>query len=277
MIKKGLIDLFPNDIDTLYDLFGGSSVVSINTKANRYIINDIDINIYKFYKIFSENEYESIINKIIYNIDMFNLPRFSVKTKGKEEKDKYKKRYLELRDYSNKTNDVIDLYTCMFYAFSQQIRFNKYGIFNMPRGNDAFTKNNEQYIKNMCKFIKNNKVEFYNNDYHFININDITKNSFVYLDPPYINTTATYNENNGWSIEDDIMLFEFCETLNKNGIKFGLSNVFKNKGIINKHLMDWCIKNNWNVYYFDGFKYYACGNVATNTIEVYISNYIPNK
>ena len=42
LIKKGLIELFPQDIDAFIDLFAGSSVVALNVNANRYIVNDLD-------------------------------------------------------------------------------------------------------------------------------------------------------------------------------------------------------------------------------------------
>ena len=50
LIKKGLIELFPKDIDTMVELFGGSSIVSMNTKAKRYFISDIDKNLVSLYK-----------------------------------------------------------------------------------------------------------------------------------------------------------------------------------------------------------------------------------
>ena len=37
LIMKGLIDLFPKDINMFVDLFSGSAVVSMNVKANIYI------------------------------------------------------------------------------------------------------------------------------------------------------------------------------------------------------------------------------------------------
>ena len=45
-IKNGLINLFPTKINTFYDLFGGSGIISMNTKANNYVLNDIDSNLY---------------------------------------------------------------------------------------------------------------------------------------------------------------------------------------------------------------------------------------
>ena len=51
LIQKGLIELFPKNIDTFYDLFGGSGVVVLNTNANKYILNELDANTYSLYTI----------------------------------------------------------------------------------------------------------------------------------------------------------------------------------------------------------------------------------
>ena len=53
LIKKGLIELFPKNIDNMIELFGGSAIVSMNTKANRYFISDIDNNLVSLYKLLS--------------------------------------------------------------------------------------------------------------------------------------------------------------------------------------------------------------------------------
>ena len=66
------------------------------------------------------------------------------------------------------------------------------------------------------------------------------------------------------------------EKLDKCGIKWGMSNVFKNKDSINQHLIDWCEKNNWNVYHLNK-TYSALGKGNANSDEVYICNYLQNK
>lgn len=65
------------------------------------------------------------------------------------------------------------------------------------------------------------------------------------------------------------------EKLNKKGIKWGMSNVFKNKTLVNEHLIKWCKKNNWNVYYLNK-TYSALGKGNANSDEVYICNYSLN-
>ncbi len=49
-----LLPLFPNNIDTFYDLFGGSGCMSGNVNANRIVYNEINENIVELYKLFLE-------------------------------------------------------------------------------------------------------------------------------------------------------------------------------------------------------------------------------
>lgn len=276
LIKKNLIDLFPNNIDKMIDLFGGSAIVSMNTKANQYFINDTDEHLIELYNLFKNNKAEDIINHINMRIDEYGLARERTKRNEFKDKDKieqYKKAYMSFRDYYNKNKNTLDFYTLMFYSFSQQFRFNSKGDFNMPCGNDCFSKTNEEYIKNGCNFFSGDNVFLFSNDFRSLKIDNLTDKDFVYLDPPYLNTTATYNENEGWTIKDEEDLYDLCENLNNKNIKFGLSNVFANKGVENTKIIKWCNKNNWNVYTFDKFSYMACGKGNSNAKEVFITNY----
>ncbi len=143
----------------------------------------------------------------------------------------------------------------------------------MPFGNGAFLEEHKTNIRNGCNFFSTPIVNIFNLEYNKVGIDNLTDKDFVYCDCPYTNTTATYNEQTGWGVSDDELLFEFLEKLNDKGIKWGLSNVFENKGIVNSHLIDWCDKNNWTVYTFDKHTYVACGKGNSNSKEVYICNY----
>ena len=278
LINKGLIDLFPKDINTFYDLFAGSAIVSMNVEANKYFVNDIDYHLYELYAMFKVFSDDVIIRHIEDRIDEYGLARERTKRneyKDKEKIEQYKAAYMKLRTEYNKYQgaNVLDFYTLMFYSFSQQFRFNSKGDFNMPCGNDCFSDKNREYISNGTKFFKRDNVKINNGDFQKICVEELNKDDFVYLDPPYFNTTATYNENNGWSEDDENALYLLCERLNENGIKFGMSNVFENKNTKNQKLIDWCEKNKWNVYTFDKFTYMACGKGNSNAKEVFITNY----
>ena len=276
LVKKGLVELFPQSIDTFVELFAGSAVVSINTKANKYIINDLDNNLISLYNLLKFTSSEEIIKHIKSRIETYGLAKERTKRnefKDKQKIEQYKKAYMTFRKDYNSNKNVLDFYTLMFYSFSQQFRFNNKGDFNMPCGNDCFSEVNEKYIQNGCDFFNSDNVYITNNDFRKIKINKLGENDFIYLDPPYLNATATYNENNGWTVEDEKDLYLLCENLNKFNIKFGLSNVFYNKNIKNAMLIEWCEKNDFNVYTFDKFTYMACGKGNSNAKEVFITNY----
>ena len=279
LIKKGLIELFPKNINKFIEPFGGSAIVSMNTQANVYFISDIDNNLVDLYKLFKYNEVDTIINHINSRIDEYGLARERtrrIEFKDKEKIEIYKQAYMNFRKYYNENKNVLDFYTLMFYSFSQQFRFNNKGDFNMPCGNNYFSKTNEIYIKNGCNFFNKDTVCIGSSDFRTINIDLLNENDFVYLDPPYLNTTATYNENSGWNVQDENDLYELCEKLNDKHINFGLSNVFENKGIKNEGLIKWCEDNNWDVYTFDKHTYKACGKGNSNAKEVFITNYEMN-
>ena len=276
LINKGLIELFPNNISMFVDLFAGSGIVSMNTEASKYIINDIDTNLISLYNMFKFTEADTIIEHIENRIKEYGLAKERTKRnefKDKEKIEQYKKAYMSLRSDYNKNKTVLDFYTLMFYSFSQQFRFNNKGEFNMPCGNDCFSDKNKEYIRNGRIFFKSDNVIITNNDFRELKISKLDNDSFVYLDPPYLDTTATYNENGGWTIKDEQDLYDICEELDNNGIKFGMSNVFINKGKTNDKLIEWCNQNKWNVYTFDKFTYMACGKGNSNAKEVFIKNY----
>ncbi len=278
LINNGLIDLFPKNIDIFYDVFGGSGIVSMNVKAEHYIVNDTDKNLYRLYNLFRSNSADTIISAIYERIEQYGLARERTKRnkyKNKQKIEEYKLAYSKLRNHFNITNDIYDFYTLMFYSFSQQFRFNSKGQFNMPCGNDCFAVKNEEYIKNGCHFFS--KAEIHNQDYidtiKNFNYDKLSTNIFYYFDPPYINTTATYNENNGWTIDDDKILLNHLNNLTQHNIKWALSNVFRNKNKTNNNLIKWVTQNNYNIYMFDNIAYTACGKGNSNAEEVLITNY----
>jgi DNA adenine methylase len=278
LIKKGLIDKFPKNINKFYDLFAGSCVVALNTSANEYIINDLDSNTYYIYEFFKNNKenYNKVNSKILSIINQYDLPLFSTDSRRKgvtnELRDKYKQHYFKLRDDYNNTKDIYKLLTLQYYAMSRTMRFNSAGDFNMPFGNGYYIEDEYKInYKNLIEFYDKN-IKIYNKSYDEIQINNDV-NNFVYLDPPYQGATATYNENNKWNQEDDFKLFEFCKALDKRGIKFALSNIYFNKGIENVELKKVVAESNFKEHYFDDFTYCSFGKGNSNTVEVLITNY----
>ena len=63
-LLKQIIPLFPDDIDTFIDLFGGGFNVGINVKANKIIYNDVISQVVNMLDYFKSNETETVLNKI---------------------------------------------------------------------------------------------------------------------------------------------------------------------------------------------------------------------
>lgn len=273
LINLGLISFFPKEISTFYDMFGGSGIVGLNTPAKDYVLNEKDNYVYGLYEYFSKTEPQSIIDYTKETIKNNGLPTMSTDTRrvDVEIRNKYKERYLAFREKYNKTKNTEDLYVLMSYSVCQAMRFNKKGEFNMPFGNNYFIeKKHGKQIVEFHDYLK--KVKISNKDYKEVKIKE-DKDVFVYLDPPYLNSTATYNENGAWKAEDQRDLLTYCDSLNKKGIRFGLSSSFKNKDFVNQELIDWSKKRDYKVKLFDEFDYCTFGTGRSNTVEVFIYNY----
>lgn len=277
LINKGLIDLFPKNITIFVDAFAGSGIVSMNVKAEKHIVNDIDTNLLRLYELFENYTADEIISHINRRIDKYGLARERTKRNEFKDKDKieqYKLSYMNFRKHYNENPTSLDFYTLIFYSFSQQFRFNNKGEFNMPCGNDCFATKNEEYIRNGCKFFSSHNTKIYDRDYKdLLYVNEYPERMFIYLDPPYLGTTATYNENNGWNEDDEKELYKLINHLSEHNVKWAMSNVINNKGKVNQMLIDWIDSNSYNVNTFDGFTYMACGKGNSNATEVLITNY----
>ena len=135
----------------------------------------------------------------------------------------------------------------MVYAFNNDIRFNSEGKFNLPVGKTDFNKNNYNKLIQYNKRAKNINYEFICGDFRKKEIKEqILKSDFVYCDPPYLITTAVYNENNGWSKTDEKELLNMLSEVNKNKINFALSNVLKKDGMKNEILAEWIEDNEFS-------------------------------
>lgn len=115
-----------------------------------------------------------------------------------------------------------------------------------------------------------------NYDFRDFNLDNLPKDTLIYCDPPYLITTASYNENNGWNEKDELDLLHFLDKINQKGLKFALSNVIQAKNQENIILTNWIAKNNYICHFLD--KSYANSNYQrkdkdSKSSEVLITNY----
>lgn len=261
-----ILPYFPDNINTFVDLFGGGFNVGINIEAKQIICNDLEtvvIDLFKELKSLSSEEALKILKD---TIEKYGL--------SKTNEEGFKK----IREDYNKGNRSWNMFYAMLtHAFNYQIRFNKQGEYNMPfgRNRSSFNPNLEKkFIKFIDKLGEIN-VTFFNSDFNKIKIDMLGENDFVYCDPPYLVTCASYNEQGGWNETKERELLGLLDNLNAKGIKFALSNVLENKGKTNEILKVWTEK--YNVHYlnysYGNCNYHAKDKSENSTVEVLITNY----
>ena len=282
-LLKQLMPLFPTSCEVFVDLFGGSGVVSMNYHGTRQTIyNEYNINIYELIKLFATHSFEELDAYFQSVVDKYDLQTglkrnmFDSEEAFLADTDAKKVRYNKFREDYNKNSqkDYRDLWVLSVFSCNHLIRFNTKNEFNASFGsNGNYNDNLKKKVQNGCTALKD--LVLCNEDALTLDLSGLTDKDFVYCDPPYTNTTAVYNEKRafgGWTVDNDKELFTILESLDKKGIKWGLSNVFVCRGKKNEHLIKWCEEHNWNVHHLSrNYNPFSRGNSEND--EVYICNY----
>lgn len=287
-ILNQLIPIFPKELDLFVDLFSGGSNVGVNVNAKRIVCVDKQKEIIRVMDLFKKYEDGYIIDKLEKIIDKYELSNSLLNgyeiyhcTSDKGLGSYNKNKYVELRnDYNNMKYDSIEkdflFLTLIIYGFNNQIRFNSNGEFNMPVGKRDFNNSLRKNLKNFITKLKTKNIEFVNSDFREFAI-ETNENTLVYCDPPYFLGTASYNENGGWTKQDEIDLLNYLTILDSKGIKFALSNVIKHKGATHEMLEAWIREHNYTIHYitcdYNNSNYHKQEGNVTKTVEVLITNY----
>lgn len=252
--------MFPEKINTFVDLFGGGFNVGVNINSEHIIYNDIQKEVVQFLNYIKGNNIDMLLFEIENYIEKYNLSKEN------------KQGYIELRnDYNNGIKTPMKFYTLLCYAFNNQIRFNKNDGYNMPFGKDRSF--NPALKKKFIEF--HNKVNeidcvFTNISFDEFDFSELDNNDFVYCDPPYFNSIASYNEQGGWTEEHEKKLLCILDKLDENGIRFALSNNLKYENFL---LEEW--KKKYKTHYLNA-NYSNCNyqkKDKSKDIEVLITNY----
>lgn len=179
-------------------------------------------------------------------------------------------------DYNRKRSPALFLLLIIF-GFNNQIRFNNKGDFNMPVGKRDFNTSLRKKLSAFIERLKNQNIDFQCRDFRSIDIDElVAQQAFVYLDPPYLLGTASYNENGGWTQQDEMDLLGFLNRLHHAGVKFALSNVIRHKGETHTLLVDWVIEHAFNINHLSygyGNANYQSKHKQSVTEEVLATNF----
>lgn len=186
--------------------FMGSGSVVLNLQPERALICDTNHHLINIYK--------SIQNK---DLTADKLRRF-LEIEGEKLKVQGEPYYYEVRERFNEYGSSYDFIFLNRSCFNGMIRFNSKGGFNVP-----FCKKEERfrqaYITKICNQVSWASSVIEGKDWEFIaqdwketlSVENVEKNDFVYLDPPYIGRNADYF--NKWGDEDATLLEERIKSL----------------------------------------------------------------
>lgn len=217
-IMSSIVDLLPTEINKLnyVEPFIGGGALLFHLQPKVAVINDFNLELINVYMVVKNNLEDLLIDlqKHKNEADYFYYLR------GLDRIEEFQK----LSNVQRASRIIYLNKTC----FNGLYRVNNAGEFNAPFGR---YKNpniiNAPTLKAVNKYLNSNEISLITGDYADV-LNNISKNTFVYLDPPYHPLTEgssfTGYVQGGWNIYDQIKLREVCDELNKKGVKFLLSN-----------------------------------------------------
>lgn len=285
-LSPQLFPLFPDDVHTFVDLFCGGCNVAVNVTAKKIICNDKDDKLIGLLSFFKKNTFVDVFPKIKKIIADFNLSNSSANgydfyncnsTNGLGSFNR--SGFKELRNTFNRLSPCnedyfILLYVLIVYSFNNQIRFNADGKYNLPVGKRDFNTRMQNKLKLFLTVLGMQDIIFTNRDFAEIQQNELTEQDFIYADPPYLITCATYNEKR-WNENEEKRLLAYLDELAAHKIRFALSNVLSTDNKTNTILQDWLEERKYNCHHLN-FSYhnsnYHKKNIA-KTDEVLITNY----
>lgn len=256
-----IIPLLP-EIETFVDLFGGGGNVFANVEAASHVYNEKLTPVCELIEWFANSSEDDCLSQVEYWVWKYDLSKTN------------QEGYLALREFYNSGHQSPDvLYALISHGFNNMIRFNRHGEYNIPFGknrsslNDTLKKKFQSFVERLQSL----QPTVLNMDFYDV---PLTTYSFVYVDPPYLISTASYNEQDGWTEADEHRLLFFLDYLDSQGLRFALSNVLKHHGQENQILTKWA--ENYNINFLDmtySNASYHKKDRTSESVEVLITNY----
>lgn len=263
-----IMPLFPQHSATFVDLFSGGANVGINASADKYHFYDMNSRVNEFFRFLQVNPIEDVVSLILETIEQWGL------SKTNEEA------FIEFRRQYNLNPDPLSLYVLSAYSYNYQIRFNSDLKFNNPFGRNRshFSQKMKENLINFSKQLKKINATFNDEYFDNVNLDSFTNDDFVYMDPPYLITTGSYNDGNrgfkNWNDDAERVLLDRLTILTEKGVPVALSNVLEHKGRSNQILATYVADMNMHVHNLR-FNYDNASHNSKNkgSREVLITNY----
>lgn len=207
--------------------FLGSGVVLFSVQPQRAIINDINPHIINFYRSVADG---SLTPPIV---------REYLMQEGEKLQAKGEAHFYEVRRRFNQTDSSLDFLFLSRACFNGVMRFNRKGEFNVPfcrkpdRFRPAYITKIVNQVAAVRKVMLGKDWEFRCGDWRDC-FQNLSREDFVYLDPPYIGRHADYF--NQWTETEAVELVEAVQSL---PCGYALSMWKENEYRSNNHLKHW--------------------------------------
>ncbi len=219
--------------------FLGSGVVLFNIQPNTAVLSDTNPHIINFYNSLKT-----------YKITP-SLVRNYLQENGSELLKKGSDYYYHIRERFNNKPNSLDFLFLNRSCFNGLMRFNGKGRFNTPfcKKDNRFSKS---YITKITNQVSNIQEIMLNKDWTFMCVDwkyvvkEISKNDFIYFDPPYITRHAEYY--NKWNLNEAELLEKKIKKL---PCKFIYSMWAENKYRKNSSLTD--VFSDFKIQYIEHF------------------------
>lgn len=292
----------PQDIATFYDVFGGGMTVTANiTNAKAIKAFDlsnelIELNVWLQTATWLDvqthmaaviHEY-GFSDSVKHGLAIYTKDNLKRSKDGKQNSglDEYNRpAYLALRKAYNATpvgeRHPLMLYALIVHSFNYQVRFNSRGEFNMPNGRGDWNGSMQDKLELYQARLKSGNIIFRQSDFRAIDYSALGVDDLCYFDPPYLISTAAYNEQGGWTTQDELSLLSRLEDMTKQGRKFMLSNVLRHNNQTNALLSEFIgdMGDKLTVTTLNHHKYGSYGSRRSiqvcdnNTLEIMVTNY----
>ena len=212
-----IIPLLPKKFANYCEPFFGGGAVLFSIQPHKAIINDINAELIIVYEVIRDH-----VDDLICSLKKYeNTQDYFYKIR---DIDRDKCAYQSMTSVEKASRLIYLNKTC----YNGLFRVNQAGEFNSPFGH---YKNpnivNEPVLRAVSKYFNNNDITILNEDFSKT-LGRLSKDTFVYLDPPYdpVSDTSSFTGYNkgGFDKNEQIRLKECCDELTERKIKFMLSN-----------------------------------------------------
>lgn len=263
-----LVPLFPTDIRHFHDVFCGGANVLANVDAKGYTGRDIQPDLVRLLAWLARTPGETVLAQADALVAQYGLSRTDLHgyahygaNSSTGLADVNRAAYGRLRTGygplraaaeqegagpGEQSAAAAHFLVLLAYAFNNQIRFGKNG-YNIPVGKRDLNGKQRQKILAFAQALGQRAPQFSCEGYDSLDLGALNAQDLVYADPPYLISTASYNEGGGWDEVAETKLLAWLDEVNATGARFALSNVLTHKGRTNTLLDDWCKARGWRV------------------------------